>query len=86
MKYPTNLKSHLTVNRERFVVRSIFALYPGISRKGMWGIINGITNDRQSGQEIEFVDKKTSHSSTNEASVIRAAIQEHRAVLGQSIP
>jgi len=44
--------------------------------------INGISNDSKNEHEIELVDKKTSHRSMNEASVIRAAIQEHRALLG----
>jgi len=82
MKYLANLKNHLTVNLERFMIRAVFALYPGLSRKGKWAIINGITNDRQHEDEIEFVDKKATHRSTNEDSVIRAVIQEHRAVLG----
>jgi len=45
-------------------------------------IINGITNDSKNEQEIEFVDKKTSHMRKNEASVNRTTIKEHRAVLG----
>ena len=45
-------------------------------------IINGIKNDRKHEGEVEFVDKKTSKESTNEASVIRAPIQEDRAVMG----
>jgi hypothetical protein len=80
--YLTNLKNHMTMKLERFIIRAVFALYPGISRKGIWAIINGITNDRKHEDEIEFVDEKTSHRSTNEASVIRAPIQEHRAALG----
>jgi len=78
----TNLKNHMIVSFERFMIRTMFALNPGLSRQGILVIINGITNARQNGQEIEFVDKKTSHRSMNNASVIRAAIQEHRAVLG----
>jgi len=35
MKYLTNLKNHLTVNLERFMIRAVFALYPGVSRKGV---------------------------------------------------
>jgi hypothetical protein len=64
------------------MIRAVFALYPGLSREGKWAIINGITKDRKHEDEIEFVDKKTSRRNTNEASVIRAVIQEHRAVLG----
>jgi len=45
-------------------------------------MINGITKDRKREDEVEFVDKKASKECMNEASVIRAAIQEHRAVLG----
>jgi len=86
MKYITNLKNHLTMNLERFMIRPVFALYPGISRKGTWAIINGITIDRKREDEVEFVDRKASRRSTNEASVIRAAIQEHRAVLGLASP
>jgi len=82
MKYITNLKNHLTTNLERFMIRAVFALYPGLSRNGKFAIINGITKDRKHEGEVEFVDKKTSKESTNEASVTRAAIQEHRAVLG----
>jgi hypothetical protein len=81
MKFITNLKNHLTENLECFMIRTAFALNRGISRKGIWSIINGITKDRQHEDDVEFVDKKTSKGSTNEASVTRAAIQEHRAVL-----
>jgi len=49
-------------------------------------MINGITKDRKREDEVEFVDKKTSRRSTNEASVIRAVIQEHRAILGLANP
>jgi len=35
MKYITNLKNQLTMNHERFMIRDVFALYPGISRKGI---------------------------------------------------
>ena len=35
MKYITNLKIQLTMNHERFMIRDVFALYPGISRKGI---------------------------------------------------
>jgi hypothetical protein len=86
MKYLTNLKNHLTTNLERFIIRAVFALCPGISRKGIWAIINDITNDRKHEDGVEFVDKKESNESTNEASVIRAAVQEHRAVSGLANP
>jgi hypothetical protein len=46
MKYITNLKNHLTENLERFMIRAVVALYPGLSRNGKWAIINGIKNDR----------------------------------------
>jgi len=82
MKYVTNLKNHMIMNLKRFMKRSVFALYPGLSRTGIWAIIDGITNDPRDDQEIEFVDEKTSRTSTNVDSVIRATIQEHRAVLG----
>ena len=86
MKYPTNLKNHLTENFERFMVRAVFALSPDISRNGKWAMINDVTNDRKHEDAIEFVDEKASKESTNEASAIRAAIQEHRAVLGLAYP
>jgi len=86
MKYITNLKNHFTVNLERFIIRTVFPLYPGLSRKGIWAIIHGITNDRKYEDEVEFVDKKAPNESTNEASVIRAVIQEHRAVMGLANP
>jgi len=82
MKYPTNLKDHLTVNLERFMIRAVVTLYLGLSRNGKWAIINGVTNDRKREDEVEFVDEKTSRRSTNEASGIRAVTEEHRAVLG----
>jgi hypothetical protein len=82
MKCITNLKNHLTTNLERFLIRAVVALYPGLSRNGKWAIINGIMKDRKREDEVEFVEKKASNESTNEASVIRAVIQEHRAVLG----
>jgi len=86
MEYLTNLRNHLTMNPERFMIRAVFALYPGLSRKGVWAITNGIANDRKYEDEIEFVHKKTPRRSTNEASVIHAAIQEHRAFLGLANP
>jgi hypothetical protein len=86
MKYLTNLKNHSIMNLERFMIRAVFALYPGISRNGKWAIVNGITKDRKREHEIEFVDEKASKESTNEASAIRAAIEEHRAVLGLAYP
>jgi len=86
MKYIANLKNHLTENIERFMKRAVFALYPGIPRKGKGAMINGITKDRKHKDEIGCVDKKASNGSTDEDSVIRAAIQEHRAVLGLANP
>jgi len=86
MKYLTNLKNHLTMNVERFMIRPVFALYPGISRKGIWAIINGFTNNPQHEDEVEFVDEKASHRRRNEASVIRAPTKEHRAELGLANP
>ena len=78
--------NHLTMNLERFMTRAVFALYPGISCNGKLAIINDITNDRKHEDEVEFVDKKESNESANEASVFRAGIQEHRAVLGLANP
>jgi len=86
MKYPTNLKNHLTENFERFMVRTVFALSPDISRNGKWAMINGITSDRKHEDEVEFVDKKAPNENTDAASAIRAAIKEHRAVLGLAYP
>jgi len=86
MKYITNLKNHLTVNLERYMIRALFALYPGICPKGISAIINGITHDRKLEDDIEFVDKKASNQSTNKVSVIRADLQEHRAVMGLPNP
>jgi hypothetical protein len=86
MEYITNLKNLLAVNLERFMIRTLFALCPGISRKGVGAIINGITSDRKREYEVEFVREKASCRCTNGASVIRAAIQEHRAVLGLANP
>jgi len=80
------LKNHMIVSLSRFVIRDAFALYPGLSRKGIWAIINGITNDGQNEDEIEFVDKKTSSRRKNEDPAIRAVIQGHRAVLGPANP
>jgi hypothetical protein len=65
MKYLTNLKNYLAMNLERFMIRAVFALYPGISCKGIWTIIKGITNDRKHEDEVEFVVKKASNESTN---------------------
>jgi len=86
MKYLTNLQNHLTTNLERFMIRAVVALYPGISCNGKGAMINGITNDRKHEHEIEFVDVKASNKSTNEGSVIRAVLYEHRAVLGLANP
>jgi len=85
-KYHKSLKNHMTMNLERFMIRAVFAPYPGISRNGIWATINGITNDGHHEDEIEFIDKKTSHRSKSEASVIRARIQEHRGVLRRADP
>jgi len=85
-QYLTNLKNHLTMDLERFMIRAVVALYPRISRNGKWTIINGIMKDRKREDEVEFVDKKASKVSTNEASAIRTVIQEHRAVLGLPNP
>jgi hypothetical protein len=78
--------NHLTMNLERFMTRAVFALYPGISCHGKLAIINDITNDRKHEDEVEFVDKKESNESANEASVFLAVIQEHLAVLGLANP
>jgi len=61
MKYLTNLRNRLTVHPERFMIRAVFALYPGLSRDGKWAIINGITKDRKREDEVEIVDKKASN-------------------------
>jgi len=84
-KYLTNLKNHMTMNLERFMIRTAFALYPGLSCNRIWGIIEIISNDRQHEDEIEFVDKKTSRRRKNEDSVIRTVMQEHRVALGWRI-
>jgi hypothetical protein len=86
MKYITNLKNHLTLNLERFMIRAVFALYPVFSRNAIWAMINGIKNNGQHEDEIEFVDKKVSNENTSEASVIRALFQEDRLVLGLANP
>lgn len=82
MKYLEDLKSHLIENLESFMNCSVFALYDGLSVRGRWAIINGITNDHQDEAEIECFGAKTSYRCTYENSVICAAIQEHLAVLG----
>jgi len=46
MKYLTNLRNRLTVHPERLMIRAVFALYPGLSRYGIWAIIDAITKDR----------------------------------------
>jgi len=86
MKYLTNLRDHMTFNLECFLIRSIFALHRGLSCQGIWASIDGITNDRQHKDETEFVGEMASHRRKNKDSVIRAAIQEHRAVLGLANP
>jgi len=35
MKYITNLKKHLTMNLESFMIRAVFALCSGLSRNGV---------------------------------------------------
>jgi hypothetical protein len=86
MKHLTNLKNYLTMNLEHFMIRAVCARYPGPSREGIWTIIDGITNDSKNEQEIEFVHEKTSRRRANEDSGIRAAIKEHRVVLGLASP
>jgi len=80
-KYLTKLKNNLTMKLKIFMIRATLALYPGLSRKERWIIVESIRDDIQYEQEIEFVHKKTSRRRKNEASVISAAVQEHRAVL-----
>jgi hypothetical protein len=58
MKYPTNLKDHLTVNLERFMLRAVVALYPGLSRNGKRATTKAITKDRKREDEVEFVREK----------------------------
>jgi len=82
MRYLTNMKNHFKMNLERFMIRAVFALRPDLSRKGIWTIIDGVTNVSKNEQETEFVNKKTSRRRKNEASVIRAVMHEHRAALG----
>jgi hypothetical protein len=82
MKHLTNLENRVIVKLERSMIRSIFALYPGPSRKGIRAIVGGITIDSRHVWEIEFVEKKTSRRRKNKGSVIRAATREHRAVSG----
>ena len=86
MKYLTNLKNRLTENLERSMIRAVVALYPGLSRQGKWAIIIGITKGRKHEDAIELVDKKASRKRKNDATVIRAAINENRAVLGLANP
>jgi|YelNatPaOPRAMG01_1025707.scaffolds.fasta_scaffold20624_4 hypothetical protein len=49
-------------------------------------MINCITKDRKYEDMVDFVDKKASKESTNEATVIRAVVHEHCLVLGLAIP
>jgi hypothetical protein len=64
------------------MIRAVVALYPGLFREGMWAVIDGVKDDRQHEQQIEFIDKGKSRSRKNRASVIRATHQKHRSVLG----
>ena len=86
MKHHENLKNRMTVNLERFMIRAVSALDAGPSCRATKAIINGVANDSQNEDEIKFVGAKASNESTNEASVIRAVIGEHRAVLGLPNP
>jgi hypothetical protein len=82
IKYLTDLRNYMIVNLKRFMVRSTLALYPGVSRRARWTLVDGIANDSKNEKKIEFIDENTSHIGKNDASVIRATIQEQRAVLG----
>jgi hypothetical protein len=62
IKYLANPNNHMNMNPERFMIPSIFALYPGGSRKARCAIIHGSNNDRQHEGENGFVDEKTSHT------------------------
>jgi len=82
MRCLTNVRKNKIVYLDCFMVRAVLALYPGLFREGICAIIDGMKNDRQHEQEIEFIDKSTSCCRKNRASVIRATIQKHPSVLG----
>jgi hypothetical protein len=63
------------------LLRIVLALFSGMFREGIGAIFDGIKNDRKHEQEIEFVDKWTSCSTKNRASVFRATLLKHRSVL-----
>jgi len=86
MRCFTNVWNHKIVNLDCFMKRVVFALYPGLFRKGMLAVIDCKKNDRQHEQEIRIVDKRTSNRRKNLAFVIRATILKHRSVLGHVIP
>jgi len=78
----TNVRKNRIVYLDCFMICAVLALYPGLFREGICAIIDGMKNDRQHEQEIEFIDKGTSCCRKNRASVIRATIQKHPSVLG----
>jgi len=86
MNYLTNLKNHLTMNLESFMIRSTFCILPGpVSQRNMGH--HRCHHERPHHEdEIEFLDKKTPFWRTNEGSVIRVALDDHRAVLGLANP
>ena len=77
-----NVRNRSIATLDCFMIRVVFALYPGLFREAMLAIIDGMKNDRQHEQEIRFVDKRTSRPRRNIAFVIRATILNHRSRLG----
>jgi hypothetical protein len=86
MSYLTYVRKYKIVNIDYFLLRIFLALFSGMFREGIGAIFDGIKNDRKHEQEIEFVDKRTSCSTKNRASVFRATLLKHRSVLGHFNP
>jgi len=83
MKYLTNLKNR--IHHEPQTLHDtlrLCALTRPLSQEEIWASINGIMNDRRDEGKTDSVNDDTSHSITNDDSVIHTAIQEHCAVLG----
>jgi len=82
MSYLTYVRKCKIVNIEYFFVTHRLGAVLGHVPRRIGAIFDGIKNNREHEQPIEFVDKRTSCSTKNRASVLRATLLEHRSVPG----
>lgn len=83
-KYLTNLKNHMRVNLDRFMKRSIYALYPDLSKARKWEMTKRIKNERDDdyGEETDDDDDEDPEGDDE----FQEAIEAHRVALGLVLP